>query len=417
MSVLKFKHITRPQILQQIGRSLLLRLFEKFNPQSANGRLALPPPELPDPEWFGALGQLFSSPEVLPDGLVEALYAIDEMSSLDGQEQLEAAAARAGLRLEFVPGSTRHDLALQIWLAAPGLLARVHNQTRLRRLSAFECFGTPLPVAERPLFVPPVPATLEALKAILDPWFARHQRGTNTSRVELYITGSAGALAGEAFPAGSAGALAGALSPAPADDSALLEYWFLIRHGDTYARAPKVDEQKTEIIHYRPQRDDVVVYSPRHDEIRINSRTRGERDLYGRAFGQCLRGKPDYFSARNTYTLDPLREAGEDALQSHDIQGLDKVVLRELDVAEDNEKHSIRLASEDLFRCPAREASEPIPRGGRLRCAAFDLHFSGCPRPRPLHVRPPNVLKLGRHCDARVAHAWLTRRAFRVRPT
>ena len=92
-------------------------------------------------EVVGELARLFASPEALPDSLVEALYAIDEMSTPEGQEQLEAAVAQAGLRIESGEGSTRHDLALQVWLAAPALLAaqsasakgQPNSQTRPRR--------------------------------------------------------------------------------------------------------------------------------------------------------------------------------------------------------------------------------------------------------------------------------------------
>jgi len=392
MSILKFRRFTRPQVLQAMGRPLLLRFFEKFQTELSGAKLFLPSPDCPDAEWYGAVARLLSMPEVLPDSLVEALYAIDELSSPDGQEQLESAVARSGLRLGLAEGSTRHDLALQVWIAAPALLARLHNQHRMQRLSVFEYFGTPLPPERRPPFAPPGPEMLRRLTELIDPWFARHQRGRNTSRIEFYREHD------KASP-----------------DDRDLEFWFLVRHGDTFSRAPKVEEQRTEIIHFRPQRDDLIVYSPRQDEIRINSRTRGERDLYVRAFGECLRGDPGYFSARDTYTLRPLRDMGEDALQTDDVPGLEKAALRELKVASDDDQHVVTLAGDDLFQSPARNAEEPIPPEGRLRSAGFDLHFTGCGRPRPLHIRSPNVLKLGRHCDAHVAHLWLERRAFRRR--
>ncbi len=392
MPIIRFKRFTRPRALQAVGRPLLLQFFEKFQSQCQERQLALPAADLPETEWFGALARLFSTPEALPDGLVEALYSIDEMSTAEGQEQLEAAVAEAGVVLEPAAGATRHDLALQVWLAAPSLLARIHNQHRMRRLSVFEYFGTPLSPERRPALRAPDAETLRQLTALLDPWFARHQRGRNTSRIELH-----------ALPHGPSGS--------PIENET--EYWFLIRHGDTFSRTPKVEEQRTEIIHFRPQRDDVVVYSAAQDEIRVNCRTCGERDLYVRTFGLCLRGSEDYFCARDTSTLEPLRAAGAEALQADDIPGLDKVVLREFQVALDNEQQVVTIAGHDLFKCPARESEEPIPPLGRLRAAAFDLHFSGCGRPRPLHIRPPTVLRLGRHCDAGVAQLWMRRRAFR----
>src|ERR1051326_7579353 len=90
-----------------------------------------------------------------------------------------------------------------------------------------------------------------ALTQDLDAWFARNQRGAETTRIEVY----------------------------PMDG----EFWFLIRHGDIFTRASKVEQQNTEILHFRPERDDVVVYSPERDEVRVNARTKGERDQIGRA--------------------------------------------------------------------------------------------------------------------------------------
>jgi hypothetical protein len=267
MSVIKFKRFTRLQTLQRIGRPLLVRFFERFHSELTGQKLSLPDPDAPEAEWFRSVTGLLASPEVLPDRLTEALYAIDEMASPDGHERLEKAAAEAQLPIEFQANSSRADIALQVWLAAPELLARIHNQHRLRRLTAFEYFGTAVPPAERPPVPTPDQTTLRHLNDVLDPWFTRHQRGRNTSRIEFYR-----------------------LQTSTDSEPSLEEFWFLVRHGDPFTRAPKVDEQKTEIIHFRPERDDVVVFSPARDEIRINCRTRGERDLYVRSFGLCLRG-------------------------------------------------------------------------------------------------------------------------------
>jgi hypothetical protein len=270
---IKFKRFTRSNFLKRIGRPLLARFLEAFQPAFQSANLAPPPGSLSDEAWYAALAQLLSSPEALPDSLNEALFAIAEMATPEGQEQLERAIADTGLALEFDSRSSREDIALQVWLAAPGLLARKHNEQRLRRLTAFEYFHSHTPPDPNALFQPPDQALLDGLAAALDPWFTSHQRGRNTVRLAVY----------------------------PIDG----EFWFLVRHGDTFTRAPKVEEQRTEILHFRPARDDVIVYSPARDEIRINARTKGERDLYVPAFGRCLRGSEDWFSERRTYTLEP----------------------------------------------------------------------------------------------------------------
>lgn len=388
MSVLKFKRFTRTRLLQRIGRPLLVRFFDKFQSELASRQVTLPAATLRDADWAGAVARLFTAPEHLPEGLCEALYAIDEMATPEGQEQLELAMEQTGVALELEPGCSRQDIALQVWLTAPALLARIHNRQRLLRLTAFEYFGTARPPGQRAPFHEPEAAELPGLTAALDPWFARHHRGRNTTRVELYNF---------AGPPGS---------------DAALECWFLVRHGDAFTRTPRVEEQRTDIIHFRPQRDDVVVYSPARDELRINARSPGERELYVRAFGQLLRGDPGYFSVRNTYTLEPLREDGADALLTDDIPELQKVTLRRIQAVEDGTEQVVTLEAPDLFEDGAA-AADAIPRHGRLRCADFDLHFTGCPRPRPMQIRLPNVLKLRRHCDMQLVERLVSR--FRIR--
>jgi hypothetical protein len=373
---LRFKRFIRASFLRRLGRPLLRQLLGRFVAE-----LALPGDELPDETFFCSLARALSSPEALPQELAEALFAIDEMSGPEGQQQLEAAAARAGLTPILEQESTRSDLAVRVWLADPGLLARVHNQQRLRRLSAFECFG-PAAKAGRAPFTCPDETMLARLAAALDPWFGRHQRGHNTTRLELYP------IAGD--------------------------YWFLVRHGDTFTRTPTVEAQRTEIIHFRPERDDVVVYSPQHDELRINAQTRGERRLYVEVFGAHLHGAADWFSRRRTYTLEPLRSEGPDSLDASGLEGLSRIVLRELELTSDAAPREVLTReAENLFRMGAC-AAELMPPGWRVTRAGFELHFTGQIRPRPVQIRPPNLLKLGRHCDLKLVDQWLCQRGFRV---
>src|SRR5881397_1865865 len=88
---IQFRRFTKPHILKRINRELLARLLDHFKDEFNGNAFALPPPGLPDADYFNALARLLMSPESLPDGLNEALFAIDEMSTQRAQEQLEAA--------------------------------------------------------------------------------------------------------------------------------------------------------------------------------------------------------------------------------------------------------------------------------------------------------------------------------------
>ncbi len=386
MATLKFKRFTRPQVLRRFGRERLTKFLLEFEPQFRARQLMFPAPDLPETDWYGALARLLRTPEALPEEFSEAVFAIDEMAGPEGQEQLETAIERAGTRVDFSPSSSRADIALQVWLADRALLVRAHNEQRLRRLSAFEFFGTGVSREQQLPFLPPAPATLRELAEALDAWFARHQRGRDTTRVEVY----------------------------PMDG----EWWFLIRHGDTYARTPKVEAQRTEILHFRPERDDVVVYNPHHDEIRVNTRTRGERDLYVKQFGRFLRGREDYFSVAATFTLEPLRHVGREALDISGLEGINRIVLRELELTwDDAGRTTLTQLGDDLFGCVPGGAglTEAIPQQRRLLRAGFDFHFADGRKPRWVQLRLPNILRVGRHGDASLVDRWVTRRGFRLR--
>jgi hypothetical protein len=45
--------------------------------------------------------------------------------------------------------------------------------------------------------------------------------------------------------------------------------------------------------------------------------------------------------------------------------------------------------------------------------AAFDFYFEGKQKPREVQVRPPNIVKVGRHGDAVVVGTWLSEKRFR----
>ena len=385
MTTMKFKRFTKPHVLRRIARELLITFFDRFERELAGHGLVLPDARLDDDTYCRALAGWLMAPEGLPDRLNEVLFALDEMATEEGQERLERAVAQAGLPLDCPPSTSAEDFALRVWLVSPELLARAHNEQRMLRLSAFEHFGV------RPGIQPPVqpvtpdPGQLPALASALDGWFARHRRGQETTRIELH----------------------------PLWD----EFWFLVRHGGTFTRASTVEGSKSDVLYFRPERDDVIVYSPEAEELRINARTRGERELYRAELSRFLRGNDQHFSGRWTYTLEPLRQEGEDALSADGIDGLDRVVLRELEVAWENYQNEVTIrVADDLFHSTSPEGSGPIPRGGRLRRAVFDFQFRDSSKPRSVEIRLPNVLKLGRHCDLRAVHGWTRRNSFRLTP-
>ena len=394
MTTLRLKCFNKPGVLKRIGRPLLTRFFEQFAPQLNSNGLSLPPPELSDSDFFNSLARLLMRPEDLPDSLNEALVAVDDLSTPQAFESLEKSPGWCARQSLLKGDSTREDIALQVWLADREFIINAHNRLRLSRLTVFEyaagesgrtdaARGASGATTElRPSALDK--SAIAGLTFALDEWFAVNHRGSETTRIEVY----------------------------PLRD----EYWFLIRHGDVFIRAPKVRQQTTEILHYRPERDDVVVYSPALDEIRVNARTQGERELYIQQFGLHLRGSLDYFSHRAPYTLEPLRTQGAGALDPDGLQGIANITLRELEILlNNNQRETITRQAEDIFRCAPldpRQAS-PIPEDVHLARAIFDVQFAGARKAHPVEIRPPNILKVSRRSDPHAVQDWLLKRGFR----
>lgn len=380
MQTMKLIRYNKLSVLKRIGPALLDRFFSHFDQDFRRLGLARPAPDLPENEYFHRVAHLLNHPAQLPNSLNEALAALEDVGRPEAQDFLTALPNWEQLAAKFKRGSTYEEIALQLWLHDATLLVRASNTQRLKRLTAFEHAGRAPRFQAAPLALDPA-SIIPNLEASLDAWFSLNDRGEDTVRIELYPMSG--------------------------------EFWFLIRHGDRYSRTPAIHARKTEMILFRPERDDVVAVSPELDELRINARTKGERDLYIRQFGLHLRGSEDYFTRLPTYTLDPLRTAGPDALDPAGCEGISKVRLRELEVW--HHEHRIITRSERcLFdTCENGGSQSPIPKDGELRRAVFDFAFIGSTRPRPVEIRLPNTLKLGRRCDARLVLSYLSLHRFR----
>lgn len=382
MSTLKLRRYNKPSFLKGIGRELLGTFLERFSGELTAANIQLPLNETADVDYYNGLANLLLSPEGLPDELNEVLYALEEMSSAEAEDRLKQAIAESGTEINFREDSTAGDVAMQVWLVAPELLAKTHNEQKILRLATFEHFPSKVTKADRLNFTAPTQEQLGKVCAELDLWFSKNNRGKGNSRIDVYrING---------------------------------KWWFAVRHGDRFQRTPIVQKDKTEILHFRPEKDDVVVFDEDLDELSVHAETKGEKKLYCEQFGFCLRADDHYFVAAKTYTLEPLRMDAEDSLDVTGIPGLSRIVLREIEVAWPGNFHAANIRrSDDLFEEARTREKEAIPKVGRLVRAAFDVYFEGCEKPRKVQLRAGNILKLGRHCDADLVNQWLTKRGFR----
>ena len=378
---MKFKRFTKPQFLREIGRPLLREFLDRFKGDGPTPKITLPDADLEDEPFFKALAALFVEPDPLPGEMIDALYAVEELASESGQERLETAREQGTLALDWKEDATRAEMAVQAWMAAPEVVRQVHNELTLGRVSSFEYFGAAEPEDPKHRFAKIEPKRLGLFAGDCDDWFKEHNRGKGTTDICLHeIDG---------------------------------EFWFMVRHGDTFLRTAKVDGGKLAMLHFRPAKDDVVVYSPERDEIRIHAGTKGEKEMYRTVFGTRLFGNPDHFSLKKGFTLEPLRTLQKEALDLDGLDGIDKIVLRELEMAWGTLGAVTIWKAEDLFLAAEARKRAAVPDAGKLVRAAFDFYFTGSNKPRKVHLRPWNTLKLGRHCDAALVQRWISKKEFR----
>lgn len=380
MGSLRLTRFTKINILKRIGRKLLDQFLCNFEKELASKNITLPNPTLNDDQYFKELASLFLSPGNLPEEIAEALHSIGEIASEHGQERLQDAIKEKGLNIVFNEDSSHEDIAMQVWLQDQKLFTEKYNEERLLKLSSFEYYPS-IEKKKPSSFKLPDQNTLNKFIEALDEWFADRNRGKGNTRVEPYLIEN--------------------------------EYWFLIRHGDSINRTPKIENQETHIMHYRPEKDDVLVYNPELNEIRINAGTKGERRLYRKMFGFHLFGREDYFSEQVIYTLEPLRELGKDALDVDGIQGIVIIKLTEIEIFKRGVLQLIEIKkAKDIFGLKF-----PIAASGKISRAAFEVTFEKSSKPRKVQIREPNILKLGRHCDANKVNFWISKCGFRVHAT
>ena len=305
------------------------------------------------------------------------------MSNAEGKNRLLRAIEQAGLQLERIQTATYADIAVQVLLADAALFAQKHDETRIAAMSTFEYHGCVEAIDRRATFAAPTPEEVGRIKSDFDTWLGEERDGDErVTEIEMHEMDG--------------------------------EFSFLIRRGDSFLRLPTVDGNRFSVRHLRPARDVVVVYNPERDDLRIHAKTAREKRKLRLLFGERLFGNPDHFAVRKEFTLKPLREEGREALTVTPGQGIDRIVLVELDVwSDDDFDVCVKTTALDLFAYAEANQRDAIPRRGRLMMAGFEVHFTGQTKPRMVYVRDGNKLRLTRHCDAAAVHRWLSAHGFR----
>jgi hypothetical protein len=188
--------------------------------------------------------------------------------------------------------------------------------------------------------------------------------------------------------------------------------WFLVRHGEPFKREESIDGIKASSVYYRPLKYDVLVYAPQIGELRINARSKGEKRLYRTKFGKHLFGDENIFPGTEKYTLDPLRELGEDSLAPGDIEGIDWIKLREAQLFFGGNPWEVVTHKSDDYFALLRSRNKPFPVGGRIIKATFQVKFSDAKTPQSVVIKPSNIAQFTRDDDSVLVEQWLEARGF-----
>lgn len=378
MSTLNPRRFANVGTLKKVHIDYLMNLLEEAGGDYVRSRIDLVRDE--NEFDYDDLSYLLLTPQDgFPVELADALHHINEMATLEGMDKLLEVVEENGLDLEIDDEPTPADVALQVWILDREILEEAHAEMHLTvKARSFECS---LGKIQAPTtFTPPTTAVRRALETALDNWFVEKKRGRH-SRVFVF----------------------------PKDDD---KVWFLVRHGEPMDRRGIIQDGQSTISFVRPEKYDVVIYDAGRDEIRINAVSQGEKALYLLEFGRHLFGDKDYFEKNGKYTLEPLRELGEESLACDDIPGMEWVRLKEVHYYRGGSEKEIEVRkAQDYFAALAKR-NQAIPDQVPIFRAKFEVKFSNGKNSRTVALTTPNRAQYTRDEDSVAVELWLERRGF-----
>ncbi|MFQ5510131.1 MAG: hypothetical protein ACE5FN_12485, partial [Leptospirillia bacterium] len=187
---------------------------------------------------------------------------------------------------------------------------------------------------------------------------------------------------------------------------------FLVRHGEPIKREGSIEDGKASSVVYRPAKHDVLAYDPALGELSINARSKAEREMYRTRFGLHLFGDVAFFPGQGKYTLEPLRKDWEKALVCTDIDGMEWVKVKEVQISSDGDHPEVvsHKAKGTFAALAVRKAR--LPDDAELVQASFLVKFPDSRTPRAVTIRPSNIANYTRDGDSDMVEQWLVKRGF-----
>ena len=378
MATFTLRHFSSAESLQAVQAKYLMDLLDKHAAYFATRGVDFGSFNGHGPDYEAIAAVLMTPDEQTPSELIDDLYYVDEMATADAMDGLLEAAAVAGVKLDVGDEPTPADVAVQVRLRAPALLEQKHAEHfLLQRRRTFEYFQSPDGVDTK--YRAPGAKKLRACEDALGIRLEAMKRGRTC---KLFVF--------------------------PRPDGV----WFLVRRGDPFKREGSIEKTGMTSVYYRPEKYDVLKYDQGLGELSVNAE--GNKKLvalYRELFGELLFGDSKRFPNTAKYTLAPLQDDGPDALICSDVEGIDTITLKEVQILWGGPQGEIEIRrAKDLFEALKGRKKE-LPKG-RLVKASFLVKFTDAKTPRTVTIRPQNIASYTRDSDSSVVEAWLTARGF-----
>jgi hypothetical protein len=140
--------------------------------------------------------------------------------------------------------------------------------------------------------------------------------------------------------------------------------------------------------------------------------TKGEKELYRKMFGKHLFGDENFFSQRSQFNLESLRTVGEESLSCEDVDGLEYVKLKEVQLSYAGAYKDKEIRRSEDFFASLRDRGFQFPQHGRITQASFYVKFKEVKKPRSLTISSGNRASFRCDDDSVILERWLFLRGF-----
>jgi hypothetical protein len=325
---------------------------------------------------YRALASILAEPDEKTNDLVEALYLIanlgiderfDELLEITNQNSVDVSDLRV----------TAPDLATRIYLAAPQALERMERGDSFHQRRKFESFIARDPTAV--ILRDKLSGDISGIETDLREWLVSKKRGRRCTVTRIDCPG---------------------------------EVRFLIQHGDPFTRQPSCDDSNSKSVIYRPERTDFVILDLINNEMRVNAKHIAEVKLYREVFCRRLFHDDNRFVYSEKYTLTPLREQGKASLECRDIDGMESVILKELEYRWPGPfDHRDRSRASDVLQALSFRWRS-IRGSADFLMARFSIKLQDEKKRRSVKIVPRNVAEYSRGEEGLIIEQWLRQRGF-----